>query len=182
MKNTRTKRLVMIALAIAINIAGSKLALFMSLPIYMDSIGTVLASILLGPVAGGTVGFLAGVISGIMGDIYALYFAPSGIIMGVLAGLLLHNKKRTFVSNIWKTFVFVLPGAAVTAITETILFGGVTSAVWTTVAIGALSHTFFSLFLSSFIMQVITDYIDKFVAVTLVSIAYKYIPDDLKQF
>ena len=50
--NKNVKRLTLIALAVAINIVGSKISLLLSLPIYLDSIGTMLAGITMGPLAG----------------------------------------------------------------------------------------------------------------------------------
>jgi energy-coupling factor transport system substrate-specific component len=180
MKNT--KKLILIALAVAINIAGSKLALFFSIPLFLDSIGTMLAATILGPVGGAGAALVGGLISGALGDVYAIYFAPSSMIMGIIAGFLLHNKKTTIFSMTWKTFLIVLPGSALTAIISTILFSGVTSSVWATVSIAALSHSILSLFASSFLIQIVTDYFDKLLAVFLVHTAYKHLPEDLKHF
>lgn len=181
MKNN-TKKLVLIALAVAINIAGSKLSVLFSLPIFLDSIGTILTGMILGPIGGAGVGLVGGLVNGILGDVYSIYFSPSGIIMGLMAGLLLHNRKTTKVSMLWKTLVIVLPASIVSAVIETIVFGGVTSATFTTAAIAILSHTAMSLFGSAFITQLITDYIDKLLAVALVRVCYKHIPSNLKEF
>ena len=77
-----------IALSAVINIIGGNLALVLRLPIYLDSIGTFLASALLGPVGGVLAGVVSGVISGITTDIYSLYFIPVQIVTGVAAGIL----------------------------------------------------------------------------------------------
>ena len=66
----------MIAIGIVINIVGAFLALNLRLPVYLDSIGTVLVSGLLGPVYGMVTGVLGSLISGITFDIYSLYYAP----------------------------------------------------------------------------------------------------------
>lgn len=181
MKNN-TRKLVLIALAVAINIAGSKLSVLLSLPIFLDSIGTILAGMVLGPIGGAGVGLVGGLVNGILGDIYSIYFSPSGMIMGLMAGLLLHNRKTTKLSMLWKSFVIVLPASIVSAFIEAIVFGGVTSATFTTAAIAVLSNTAMSLVGSAFVTQLVTDYVDKLLAVALVRAAYKHIPDDLKQF
>ena len=179
MKNN-TRKLVLIALAVAINIAGSKLSVLFSLPIFLDSIGTILTGMILGPLGGAGVGLIGGLVNGVLGDIYSIYFSPSAIIMGLMAGLLLHNRKTSNLSMLWKTFLIVLPASIVSAFIETVVFGGVTSATFTTAAIAILSHTAMSLFGSAFITQLITDYVDKLLAVALVRAAYKHIPDNLK--
>lgn len=180
MKNT--KKLMLIALAVAINIAGSKLALIFSIPIFLDSIGTMLAATIIGPVGGVGAALVGGLVSGVLGDVYAIYFAPSSMIMGLIAGFLLHNKKVTKVSMLWKTLLIVLPGSALTALISTLLFSGVTSSTWATASIAVLSHTVLSLFASSFVVQIVTDYFDKLLAVFLVHTAYKHLPEDLKHF
>ena len=173
------KKMTFIAVAVAINIVGSKLALLLSLPIFLDSIGTMLAGIALGPVAGGLTALVGGLINGALGDIYAIYFSLSGVLMGVIAGLLMHNKKNTYVSAIWKTLIITLPASALSACIETFLFGGITSAVVTTFIIQALSQTALKLFGSAFLTQAVTDYADKLIAILLVVASMKHLPYEL---
>ena len=180
--SNKTKKLTMIALAVAINIVGSKLALLFSLPIFLDSIGTMLAAITLGPVAGGLTALVGGLINGGLGDVYAIYFSLSGVLMGVIAGLLFHKKKLTYVSAVWKCLLVTLPASALSACIETFLFGGITSAVVTTFIIQALSQTALNLFGSAFITQAVTDYVDKLVAIMLVVTSVKYLPYELTHF
>ena len=45
-------KITLIALAIVINIVGSYIALVLHLPIYLDSMGTIMTAILLGPFYG----------------------------------------------------------------------------------------------------------------------------------
>jgi energy-coupling factor transport system substrate-specific component len=178
----KTKKLVLMAAAVAINIVGSKIALMLSLPIFLDSIGTILAAITMGPVAGGLVALVGGLINGALGDIYAIYFSISGVIMGVIAGLLFYKKKLTYVSDLWKTFLVVLPASMVSACIETFLFGGITSAVVTTFIVQALAQTALKLFGSAFVTQLVTDYIDKLIAVVLVTVCVKHLPKDVLNF
>ena len=80
MKKFTVVQVCFIALSAVINIIGGNLALVLRLPIYLDSIGTFLASALLGPVGGVLAGVVSGVISGITTDIYSLYFIPVQIV------------------------------------------------------------------------------------------------------
>jgi len=80
--------LALIPLAIAINIAGGQLVKALRLPIYLDSIGTVLTGALLGPWIGLYTGLLSNTIWTLIGlDQFALSFAPVAGIIGLLAGL-----------------------------------------------------------------------------------------------
>lgn len=79
--------LALIPLAIAINIAGGQLVKALRLPIYLDSIGTVLTGALLGPWIGLITGLLSNTIWTLSGlDQYALTFAPVAGVIGLLAG------------------------------------------------------------------------------------------------
>ena len=79
--------LALIPLAIAINIAGGQLVKTLRLPIYLDSIGTVLTGALLGPWIGLITGLLSNTIWTLIGlDQFALSFAPVAGIIGLLAG------------------------------------------------------------------------------------------------
>lgn len=177
-----TKKLVFIALAVAINIVGSKISLFLNLPIFLDSIGTMLSGIALGPLAGALTALVGGLVNGALGDIYSIYFSPSGMIMGAIAGLLFYNKKKNIPSILWKCFLVVLPASAVSACIETFLFGGVTSAVATTFLIQVLAQTGLKLLSSAFLTQLVTDYIDKLIAIILVAAAMKHLPYSLTHF
>lgn len=79
--------LALIPLAIAINIAGGQLVKTLRLPIYLDSIGTVLTGVLLGPWVGLITGLLSNTIWTLSGlDAYALSFAPVAGVIGLIAG------------------------------------------------------------------------------------------------
>lgn len=83
-----TYHITILAFAIVVNIVGGQIALMLRLPIYLDSMGTILTSILYGPVYGMLTSLLSGIILGITVDSYALYFAPAGMLFGLLMGIL----------------------------------------------------------------------------------------------
>ena len=79
--------LALIPLAIAINIAGGQLIKVLKLPIYLDSIGTVLTGALLGPWVGLLTGALSNIIWTLIGlDPYAATFAYVAAVIGLMAG------------------------------------------------------------------------------------------------
>ena len=79
------------AVAIAINIAVGSIAVALRLPIYLDSIGTVLVGALAGPWAGALTGILSNLIWSILpipggaGPV-AAFFAPVAGVIGLMAG------------------------------------------------------------------------------------------------
>ena len=58
------QKICMIAFAICINFVGGQIALFLKLPIYLDSIGTVFVAAVLGPFYGMLPNLLSGLLMG----------------------------------------------------------------------------------------------------------------------
>ncbi|MCF0106213.1 MAG: ECF transporter S component, partial [Holdemanella sp.] len=88
-------KICIIAFAICLNIVGGQIALILRLPIYLDSMGTIFIASLLGPVYGMIPSTLSGLIFGFTMDIYSLYYAPVGIILGFIAGFVCKKRKNT---------------------------------------------------------------------------------------
>jgi energy-coupling factor transport system substrate-specific component len=89
-----TRTIVLIPIAIAVNIVlGQTIGTALKMPIYMDSIGTILVGVLAGPIPGALTGLLANliwtfVLSGTpFGSPYAWPFAIVAAEIGLLAGV-----------------------------------------------------------------------------------------------
>ena len=85
-KDFTTRTIVLIPIAIAINIAIGELVVRLKLPIYLDSIGTVLVGAIAGPWAGALTGALANLIWGLFNPYAAPFFYVAAAI-GFIAGL-----------------------------------------------------------------------------------------------
>jgi hypothetical protein len=87
-----TRTLVLMPVAMAINIVlGTAVASALKIPIYLDSIGTILVAALAGPLAGAATGFLSNVIWTYLApppfqSPYAVPFAVVAVVIGLLAG------------------------------------------------------------------------------------------------
>ena len=64
-------QLCVLAMAAGINVVGGQLALLLRLPIYLDSMGTILTGALWGPWFGMAPSFLSGILMGMTTDIYS---------------------------------------------------------------------------------------------------------------
>jgi energy-coupling factor transport system substrate-specific component len=90
-RDLSTATLTLIPVAIAINIAVGSIVVALRLPIYLDSIGTVLVGALAGPWAGALTGLLSNLIWSILpipggaGPV-AAFFAPVAAVIGLMAG------------------------------------------------------------------------------------------------
>ncbi len=83
-----TRTWVLMVIAISINIAVGQIIVILKLPIYLDSIGTVLVGALVGPWAGMLTGALANIIWGVSG-LYpeAIAFFYVAAVIGLIAGI-----------------------------------------------------------------------------------------------
>ncbi len=81
-----TTTVVLVPVAIAINITVGQSTAALGLPLYLDSIGTILVAVVAGPAAGAVTGGLSNVIWGLTLSPLALPFAIVAIIIGALAG------------------------------------------------------------------------------------------------
>ena len=178
-------QMVLIALAACINTAGGQAALALRLPVYLDSIGTILAGILLGPIYGMLPNLLSGILMGMTTDIYSLYFAPVGMVTGFMAGLA-SRRMPELMGRVVGLRLFSGCGADHCSRDHCELpdlrgpFGGITSS-GSTVLVQLLSHTPLGMTASIFLVQVITDLADRTVSLFLASAAAGAVPDRLKQ-
>ena len=89
-KDFNVRTLVLIPIAIAINIAIGQLVYILKLPVYLDSIGTVLVGALAGPWAGALTGALANLLWGILPVVanpYSVPFFYVAAVIGLMAGI-----------------------------------------------------------------------------------------------
>lgn len=183
MKESRkinTYQICLVAMAVALNIAGGQAALMLRLPVYLDSIGTILIGAVLGPWFGMVPNLLSGIFMGMTIDIYSLYFAPVGMITGMMSGLLLHRggikKARLFLLAAGVT----VPGTIVSSVINAALFGGVTSS-GSAVLVQILSRTPLGLTGSIFAVQFLTDYADRCISIFVVCAFVSVLGADLRQ-
>lgn len=167
-----TAKIAMIAMAICINYIGGQLALALHLPIYLDSIGTILIGAMFGPAFGVLPPMISGILMAFTGDIYSLYFAPVGMILGLTAGFVLKRIHSVGFMLLLSAFLITLPGTVVCSIINAILFGGVTSS-GSSAIVAALSHTPLGLTGAIFVVQIFTDYLDRVISLALVMIVLR---------
>lgn len=122
-----TITLTLIPVAIVFNIVIGQIASALKLPIFLDSIGTVLVGILAGPWAGLITGLLTNIIWGLITDPIAAAFAPVAGVIGLVAGFC---AKYGLFNNWWKTIisgVLIAVGVSIIAVPIRIyMFGGIT--------------------------------------------------------
>jgi len=181
--NTKTisaSRLAFMAIAIVINIIGCNIALILKLPVYLDSIGTILAAVLIGPVGGMLVGSMTAIVNGLTTDPVSLYFMPVQICIGLMAGVLF--KKGAFKG--WYSIIsIVLIGLVVSMVSAVIVanvFNGVTTS-GSSLIVAFLHNSGMNLVTAVFSVQIITDLADKAICFAIVFSIIRIMPPNYKQ-
>ncbi|HVN15748.1 MAG TPA: hypothetical protein VMT73_08410 [Anaerolineales bacterium] len=127
-KDFNTLTWVLIPVAIAINIVVGEIVVQLKLPVYLDSIGTVLVAAICGPWAGALTGALANTIWGIAIDPNAFPWWPVAFFIGFVAGWC---AKFGLFKNWWKVvitgFLVSLTSATVSTPIGVYLYGGITA-------------------------------------------------------
>lgn len=175
-KDFSTLTLALMAVAIVLNIVLGQLVSLLKLPVFLDSIGTVLVALLAGPWAGALTGLLTNLIWGLISDPVAAAFAPVAMVIGIVAGLC---AKYGLFKKWWQA---ILSGVLITLALSIIaipirvyMFGGVTGsgADFITAYLLATGKDLFS----AVIITVITDnLIDKVVTALLAWAIVKGLP------
>ncbi len=168
-KDFTTLTLVMIPVAIAINIAVGQLIYTLKIPLYLDSIGTVLVGVLAGPWAGALTGILSNLIWGLTGlNVTYAPFATVAAVIGALAGLF---SDAGWLRAWWKVIlaglITGLVAATLSAPISAYVFGGVTGA-GTDVVVAIFRGVGLGILPSTFAQGVTSDPLDKMVTYLVV--------------
>lgn len=155
-----------ISIAIAINLVGANLALFLRLPIYLDTIGTLLIAVILGPWYAASTAFLSALINWMTTDIFSLYYSPVAIVVAIITGILIKRNCKPS-SLLWKSLIIFLPGTIIASVITVILFKGITSSGSSIIA-QFLHGIGLDMTSSLILVQVGTDYMDRLISLILV--------------
>lgn len=122
-----TITLAFIAFAIVLNIAIGQLVSLLKLPIFLDSIGTILVGVLAGPLAGGVTGLLTNLIWGLISSPVAAAFSPVAMVIGIVAGLCArYGLFKTWWLALVSGIIITIFNAVVAVPIRLYMFGGIT--------------------------------------------------------
>ena len=162
-KDFSTITLALMVVAIVLNIVVGQIVGMLKLPVFLDSIGTVLVALLAGPWAGALTGFLSNVIWGLV-DPTATPFAPVALVIGLVAGLcaqfgLFKQWWQAIISGI----IITIALSPVAVFIVVAVYGGVTgagadfiTAYFLAVGQGLIGSTIISVFTSNLVDKVVT--------------------------
>jgi energy-coupling factor transport system substrate-specific component len=171
-----SRLLALIPLAVAINVAIGRIVAELSLPVYLDAVGTVLVSALAGLGAGVATGLIGQVLTSFVSGYVWLAFAPIQVLIAFLAFVAARRGgfKNVGVSIAWGGLLGLL-GGALSAVISYLAFKGVTAGgvtFVTTILVGIGLDLPWAITVSS----ITTDVLDKALAFALVGVALRSLP------
>ena len=131
--------ILIIPVCVAVNFVGGQLAGLLKLPMYLDTIGTIFASLLCGPWVGAVAGGLTNVVTGIANPTN-FAFIPVNIIAGLVTGFL---ARKNMFNKTWKwllsMFIMAWVSIIVSAPIVVLVSGGVTGGGTSLITAAALA-------------------------------------------
>jgi energy-coupling factor transport system substrate-specific component len=178
--------LIIFLCGIIINIAGYYSADFIKVYykhyLFLDTTGTILAGVLLGPLAGAITGLLTNLILGAVANPVNIPFAVVNLLIGITAGLVsLRSGFLSIKSLLICTVSVTLVSAFSAAVVAYFVFGGVTGAKLD-LNIISLVNAGYQIMLSSFLVRIPVNLVDKGISAAAVFIVVKFLQPEYRGF
>lgn len=163
-----------VVVCILINYLGKALSDFLILPLWLDSVGTVFAAYVLGPVSGAIVG----VTSNIMYSLHSqasLFYGLTNLVVGITVGIC---AKKGFLKSLFgilsSAFVVAVLSVLVSVPLNFILGDGATGNIWGDGVSGLLRELGCNAKISSIVGEFYLDFADKVVTMPVLFITVRF--------
>ncbi len=170
------------ASGLLINFIGVRLAVHFSLPVYLDSIGTILAAALGGVIPGIITGFATNLINGIF-DYTTTYYSSISVILALAAAALAERGCfRRFPQILMTILIFALIGGGMGSILTWFLNGAdIGEGISQQLVLRFYQSGRMNLFFSQITADLLVDLMDKTITTGIVALICAVIPDSLKE-
>lgn len=160
MKNRKVYVTAFCGVCVALNIVLGILTAALGIPLYLDTLGTVLSAAILGPVPGMIVGSLSNIITGFMYSVTDIPFFLVNMAVGLIVGLVAKKFQ-------WSIIPAIVTGLALSFICPAIgtpigiyVYGGLNGSV-SDMLVMSLVQGGKSIFQASFLRNVASNLVDK---------------------
>lgn len=174
-----TAAIALIPAAIGINYLGKLVAGLLKLPLWLDSIGTVLSAMLAGPIIGALSGIINNIIYGVTADPISTVYAITSGVIGLIVGVMAYKGwLKNFKTVIVVGLVVGLAAAVISTPLNLIFWGGQTGNVWGDAFYAFLVSNDVPVWLASFGDSVVVDVPDKLATVIVSYLIFKGLPNN----
>ncbi|MCL4516668.1 MAG: ECF transporter S component [Firmicutes bacterium] len=172
--------LVLIPVVVGINYIGKLFAQTLKLPLWLDSIGTILAAFLNGPIVGAIAGLINNLIYGLTVDTMSFVYAITSVAIGLVSGVVgINYIGRGVLPMLGIGLLVGIAAALVSTPLNVIFWGGQTGNVWGDALFAALRKGGFPLWGASFLDEFVVDIPDKVATVIVAWLIFKGLPKRL---
>lgn len=172
-----TLALALIPRAVALNLALGAVVGALKLPVYLDSVGTILVAVLAGPWAGIVTGIVSNSVLGLLVSPTLFAFIPVTVIIGAIAGVAGRlGAFRTLAGSLAAGLVIGIAAALVSAVIVIALMGGLTASGTGLLTIAIRATFGVSVSSAAKIAAVVTDAMDKPLSCALVYLVLERLP------
>jgi energy-coupling factor transport system substrate-specific component len=172
-----TRAWVLIPIGVGINFVVGTLVNALQLPIFLDTIGTILVAIMAGPWVGALTGLMSSLVIGITSPA-SMAFAPTSIAIGLVAGfLVLHGMFRSYPRTLVSGVILALTGVIVSSPIVVLVFGGAGGSPGQSAVTAFLLATGANLWRSVVTSQLLVAGTDKVISVFVAVIIARAIPE-----
>lgn len=177
--NLTTRGMAFASICIVINIVLGTIASTLQIPLlFLDTIGTILSAVVLGPLAGALTGGLTNLIQGFITNPKDIPFAIVNIVIGLIVGYIAKKRgfdlKTAIIVGIILSIVAPLVGTPIAVLIYEGVTGGGTDLIF-----AWLLSTGQKIFTAAFIPRVAGNLVDKIGSCILVSQIIKYLPKNI---
>lgn len=169
-------------IGIAINLIGSQLTNALQLPLFLDSIGTMLAAIIGGTIPGIIVGYATNIVNMAFDEV-AIYYGAVNVLIAVCASFFARRGWfKSFPKIIAAIMIFALIGGGLSSVITSWLFGfGFSGGMSTPLAEWIFAHGLYNEFAAQFTADFIFDLADKTISLLVALLVVRLLPDSIKR-
>lgn len=160
MKKASALMVAFCGICIALNIVLGIITSALGIPLYLDTLGTMLSAIIYGPFAGMIVGALTNIITGLMYSVSDIPFFIVNMTVGLITGLVVKKWKYPIPVAIILGLVFAVVCPAIGTPIGLYIYGGFNGSA-SDILVMSLVEGGKSLFTASFLRNVASNLIDK---------------------
>lgn len=179
MKHSKTFIMTFGGFAIAINIVLGILTSMLKLPIYLDTLGTVVTAVLVGPLAGAVVGATTNIITGFIYSIQDIPFLLVNVAVALVVGFIAKKFKFMFVNAIICGLILSVLCPLIGTPIGIYIYGGLTGTV-TDVIVMTLKNSGSNIFAASFLAKIANNLLDKVGTCMIAYVLIQRLPANIK--
>lgn len=167
-------------IAIAVNIVLGIVTSALGIPLYLDTLGTVLVAALVGPLPGAVVGALTNIITGLMYSVTDIPFCLVSIAVALIVGFTVKKFKFTLPVAIILGLVLSVVCPVIGTPIGIFVYGGLNGS-FSDVLVMGLVQSGQSIFAASFLRNIASNLIDKVGTLVIAWAVVKWLPMSIMQ-